>query len=172
MASGLFFDPLVALCSAPLVSTTCTLLFAYEQHFFISLFNRPQTHPHSKGLLPSYFTLCFDEAIVQVFGFLGLTAATSFTNLYWDRNGSLTLDECGSFWWYAAVAGFSFGHLLYAPLIVGPVLTIKGDREIQKGRDVNGVLGDWLRVNRLRMLTVDLAAWVAAVIAVGKTLTA
>lgn len=101
-----------------------------------------------------------------------MTAVTSLTNLYRHNHGSFTLSERGAYWWYAATAGFAFGHLLYVPLVAGPVLAIKGDREIQNGRDVSDVLDDWLGANRLRMLTVDLAAWTAAVIAVCKTLRA
>lgn len=173
MASKLFFDPLVALRAGPLVSSTCTLLFAYEQHFFLSLLNRPQIRHHSKRFLPAYFTIFFQEGVAQVFGFLGITAATSLANLYWHESGSSsTLGESGSYWCYAAAAGLAASHLLYTPLVAGPVYAIRGDKELRKGRDVNDELDDWLWANRLRGLTVDLAAWVVAVVAVGKTLSA
>lgn len=44
MALTLFLDPIVALRHTPLFSTTFTVLFAYEQRFFSSLFNRLQSH--------------------------------------------------------------------------------------------------------------------------------
>lgn len=173
MASTLLFDPLVALRAAPLVSATCSLLFAYEQHFFLSIINRPQIRPHSKRLLPSYFTIFFGEAVVQVLGFLGLTVATSLTNLYWDESGTgYTLGERGSYWWYAAAASFAASHLLYAPVVFPSVHAIRKNKEIEKGKDVNDALDVWLRVNWMRMMTVDLVAWLATVIAVGKAFSA
>ncbi|RSL53419.1 hypothetical protein CEP54_010436 [Fusarium duplospermum] len=59
MDSGLSFDPLVALRAAPLVSTTCSLLYAWDQHFFLGLLNRPENRATSKPLLQSYFTTFF-----------------------------------------------------------------------------------------------------------------
>lgn len=172
MASNLFFDPLVALRATPLVSTTCTLLFAYEQHFFLSLFNRPQTRPETRRFLPAYFTMFFAEGVVQVFGFLGVTAVSSLANLYLHNRGTVLLDEQGAYWWYAAAAGLAVSHLLYTPLVAPPVFAIRGDRPLKQGEDVNTKLDDWLWANKLRMLTTDLGAWMAAVFAVGRTLSA
>lgn len=97
MASNLFFDPLVALRATPLVSTTCTLLFAYEQHFFLSLFNRPQTRSKTRRFLTAYFTMFFAEGVVQVLGFLGVTAVSSLTNLYLHKRGTVPLGEHGAY---------------------------------------------------------------------------
>lgn len=172
MASNLFFDPLFALRATPLVSTTCTLLFAYEQHFFLSLLNRPQARPETRRFLPAYFTMFFAEGVVQVFGFLGITAASSLANLYLHNRGTVPLGEQGAYWWYAAAAGLAVSHLLYTPLVAPPVFAIRGDKPLKQGEDVNTKLDDWLWVNRMRMLTTDLGAWMAAVLAVGRTLTA
>lgn len=172
MASNLFFDPLVALRVAPLVSTTCTLLFAYEQHFFLSLLNRPQTRQETRRFLPAYFTMFFAEGVVQVFGFLGVTAVSSLANLYLHNRGTVPLGEQGAYWWYAAAAGLAVSHLLYTPLVAPPVFAIRGDKPLKLGEDVNTKLDDWLWVNRMRMLTTDLGAWMAAVLAVGRTLSA
>ena len=43
MASGAFFDSKTLLLAGPLVSSTCTLLFARDQDFFLSLLTDP--HP-------------------------------------------------------------------------------------------------------------------------------
>ncbi|KAI3393267.1 hypothetical protein diail_4497 [Diaporthe ilicicola] len=172
MASNLFFDPLVALRAAPLVSTTCTLLFAYEQHFFLSLFNRPQTRSETKRFLPAYFTMFFAEGVVQVFGFIGVTAVTSLANLYLHKRGPIPLAEQGAYWWYATAAGLAVSHLLYTPLVAPPVYAIRGDKPLKQGEDVNKKLDDWLWANCLRMLTTDLGAWLAAALAVGRALSA
>ncbi|TEA09888.1 hypothetical protein C8034_v011549 [Colletotrichum sidae] len=54
MASSL---TLTTLRLAPLLSSTCTLLFAHDQHFFLTLFNRPETRKQSTNLVPTYFRL-------------------------------------------------------------------------------------------------------------------
>lgn len=102
-------------------------------------------------------------------GFRGLTAVSFISNLYWHTNGSFTLGERGSYWWYTATAALAVGRLLYMPSVSEPVPATEGQRDIQKERDMDDVVDDWLTVNRLRTLNVDVAAWFAAMIAVGKT---
>lgn len=168
MASKLFFDPLVALRAAPLVSSTCTLLYAYDQHFFLGLLNRPETRRHSKALLPPYFRTFFRQGVVFVVAMLAVTTWASVANLYVRRP---RLSATGSVWWYIAGAVLSSSHLLFIP---GVAPSIKRISEAGSGgeEDVNGALDEWLRVNKIRMLTVDLAAWIACVVAAGKSLSA
>ena len=165
MASGLFFDPLVALRAAPLVSSTCTLLYAWDQHLFLSNFNLPETRVQSKPVISPYFKAFFRRAIWQVLGFITVTASTSVLNLYTARP---SLKSHGSASWYTAGAVLSVGHLLFVPIIAPKV---QGLVEYTK-EDSNDVLDRWLSINAIRSLTVDLAAWVACVVAVGKTLAA
>jgi hypothetical protein len=167
MASKLFFDPIVALRAAPLVSSTCTLLYAYDQHFFLGLLNRPDTRHHSKALLPAYFRTFFREGVAFVIAMLAVTTWGSVANLYVRRPN---LQARGSLCWYVAAAVLSSSHLLFIP---GVAPSIKRISEAKGGEeDVNGALDEWLCVNKLRMVTVDLLAWVACVVAVGKSLSA
>ncbi|KAJ9143175.1 hypothetical protein NKR19_g7008 [Coniochaeta hoffmannii] len=168
MASYLFFDPLVALRAAPLVSSTCTLLYARDQQFFLGLLNRPDTRRHSKGLLPPFFRTFFREGVAFVVAMLAATTWGSVANLYVRRAG---LRARGAFWWYVAGAVLSSSHLLFIPGVAPSIKRIS-DAKGEEGEDVNGDLDEWLGVNKVRMLTVDLAAWVACVVAVGKSLSA
>lgn len=68
-----------------------------------------------------------------------------------------------SFRWYKAGAVFAFGHLLFVPSIAPSIKDIHD----QNG-DNNNNLDRWLRVNAVRGLTVDLAAWVTFAIAVSR----
>lgn len=165
MASGLFFDPLVALRAAPLVSSTCTLLYAWDQHLFLSNFNLPETRAPGKAVISPYFKAFFRRAIWQVVGFITVTASTSLLNLYTGRS---SLNARGSASWYTAGAALSAGHLLFVPFIAPKVQSLVENTE----EDSNGALDRWLSINAVRSLTVDLAAWVACVVAVGKTLAA
>jgi hypothetical protein len=167
MASRLFFDPLVALRTAPLVSATCTLLYARDQDFFLRIFNEPENRPKSRALLPSYWQSFFRRGIYVVVGCLAATFWSSIGNLCIHRQ---VLHAKQSFWWYVAGAGLSVGHLLFVPAVAPSVKAIWDADE--EGMDANAALDEWLSVNRIRMWTVDLAAWAACAVAVTKTLEA
>ncbi|KAI1505230.1 hypothetical protein F5X99DRAFT_368772 [Biscogniauxia marginata] len=164
MASGLFFDPLVALRAAPLVSSTCTLLFAWDQHLFLGILNRPETRTHSKPMLPAYFKKFFYTGLPMVLGFVTTTTSTAVANLYTQR---AALQARGSFWWYAAGASIAVSHLAFAPFIAP---SIQATLEADADGDANKSLDEWLSVNAIRSLTVDLGAWIAVTVAVLKTL--
>lgn len=161
-------SPLVALRITPLISTTCTLLYARDQDFFLRLFNHPASHrAKSRPFLPSYWQAFFRRGIYLVVGCLGATFWSSLANLYVRRP---MLHARGSFGWYAAAAGLAVGHLLFVPAVAPSVKAIWNAEK--EGTDANMALDEWLGVNRLRMWTVDLAAWVACVVAVTRTLEA
>ncbi|KXH33022.1 hypothetical protein CSIM01_05157 [Colletotrichum simmondsii] len=156
MASGQFFDPLVALRVAPLVSSTCTLLFAWDQHFFLSLFNdTSELRKKSAPMLKPYFNTFFSRGVFFVLGFIAVSTSTGIANLYTQP---AALRSQGTYWWYAAGAAMSAGHLLYVPAVAPHV---KALAEAKDDDDVNGILDEWLKANWLRMVTVDLGAWLA-----------
>lgn len=169
MASRLFYDPVVLLRVAPLVSSTCTLLYAADQDFFLGILNQSKhdIRVKSRSLLPSYFATFFRRGVVFVVGCLAATTWSSIANLY-VRRQALVARQSG--WWYVASGALSIGHLFFIPLIAQPVKAIiDADKE---GADANASLYKWLQINRIRMLTVDLSAWIASVGAVVSTLAA
>lgn len=168
MASGLFFDPLVALRVAPLVSSTCTLLYAWDQHFFLGVLNRPDHRARSRPLLSSYFDTIFYRGVAFVVSVLGVTTWSSIANLCAHR---ADLHARQSFRWYIAGAVLSASHLLFVPKIASSCKALIYP-DSNPGEDVNVVLDGWLSINWVRMVTVDLAAWAVTVIAVTKTLRA
>ncbi|KAL2024944.1 hypothetical protein VTK56DRAFT_3643 [Thermocarpiscus australiensis] len=169
MASRLIFDPLVALRIAPLISSTCTLLYASDQDFFLGILNRPENRSSSRPLLPSYFATFFRRGVAFVVGCLAVTAWSSVANLCVRRPALLARR---ALWWYAAGAALSAGHLLFVPVIAPSVKATLDADGAGEGKDPNASLDDWLAINRVRMVTVDLAAWVACVVAAGRTLQA
>jgi hypothetical protein len=167
MASRQFLDPIVLLRAAPLVSSTCTLLYARDQDFFLGILNRGKPREHSGRLLPAYFKTFFQRGVVFVVACLAATTWTSIGNLY-VRRSALHVKQ--SFWWYAAGAVFSASHLLFVPLVAPPIQAIVGAEK--DASDPNALLDKWLSFNWIRMVTVDLAAWVACVVATTKSLEA
>ncbi|OHF02951.1 hypothetical protein CORC01_01709 [Colletotrichum orchidophilum] len=167
MASGQFFDPSVVLRVAPLVSSTCTLLFAWDQHFFLSLFNdTPALRKKSAPMLKPYFNTFFSRGVFIVLGFIAVSTSTGIANLY---NQPAALRIRSTLWWYAAGTAMSAGHLLYVPAVAPHV---KALAEAKGDDDVNGILDKWLKANWWRMVTVDLGAWVAFGVAALNTLRA
>ncbi|KAK2059503.1 hypothetical protein LY76DRAFT_625820 [Colletotrichum caudatum] len=145
MASRLFSDPMVALRVAPLVSSTCTLLYARDQHFFLGLFNRTaESRMKSAPMLKSYFGDFF-------------------------RRGVLALRRTGASRWYALGATMSAGHLAYVPFVAPRVKALM-EAEGEGEGDVNGILDGWLGVNWWRTVTVDFGAWLAFGVAVATSL--
>ncbi|KAB5576597.1 hypothetical protein GE09DRAFT_627177 [Coniochaeta sp. 2T2.1] len=180
MASTLLpFPGLTALRLLPLLSSTCTLLYARDQDFFLSLLNRPDdTRAHSKRLLPPYFRAFFRQGVVFVVACLAVTTWGSVANLYFSGR---VLRERGSWWSYVAAATGAVGHLAFVPGVAGSIRRIseadgKGEGEGEMSKegevDVNAELDEWLGVNWWRMVTVDLGAWVACCVAVGRSLRA
>lgn len=51
MASGLFIDPMALLRVTPLISSTCTLWFAWDQHVMYSTFAHPDLERESNAIL-------------------------------------------------------------------------------------------------------------------------
>jgi hypothetical protein len=175
MASRQIFDPIVALRAAPLVSATCTLLYAFDQDFFLGIFNRPENRARSRALLPSYWRTFFRRGVGFVVGCLAVTTWSSIGNLYARRPA---LHAKRAFWWYVAGAVLSSSHLLFIPAVAPHVKAIweadSSDAAVEGegGSDPNASLDDWLAANRLRSWTVDLAAWVACAVAVTRSLEA
>lgn len=163
MTSGLFFDPMAALAITPLVSSTCTLLFARDQHFFLRIFNTPENRPKSNKLLPTYFKTFFYTGLPGLVGFLGVTFWSCVGNYYW-RHDALVSNQ--SLKWYLAGSGLALSHLLFAPFVASPIQAIVGN-DRSKGEPTE-LLDRWLGLNLVRTLTVDFAAWACIVVAVIK----
>lgn len=177
MASNTFQTPLLL---APLVSSTATLLFSVDQQTFLSYLTHPTLANHptasSNRLLPAYYHQFFTPGLTRVLGFLTVTTSITIYDLISYKP---LLKAKGSGWWYVAAASLAVGHLAFVPLVTGPIKSILDDEggevdlEMQKSTRKTNVdsMKQWLNVNLVRTLTVDLAAWICAGVAVVKTFT-
>lgn len=176
MASRSFIDGRTALLLTPLVSSTCSLLFAHDQDIFLRILTIPKSSELCNQILPSYIRTFFPIGLRRVVGFLAVTT--------WSSVGALLvagplLRARGSYGWYRAAAFWAVAHLLYVPLVAPRLKAIMDDEEnaiedydeddddvVQP--NIKQMLG-WLTVNMTRMMTTDLAAWGCAFIATAKT---
>lgn len=164
MASGLFVDPAALLRLTPLISSTCTLWFAWDQHVTYSTFAHPDLEEQSNAILPLWWQKVFEAHDVErVLLPIAVTAATCLANL--RAHGAL-LRARGSWAWYAAGAVLAVGHVAFVPGVAWKIKAIMEDggtgRAVEEQRR-------WLRVHAVRSLTVDLGAWVACLVGVLKT---
>lgn len=158
MATRAFFDPVAALRAAPLLTSTCTLWWAMDEHFFLSIFNKPEIRSKSNELLPTYFKEFFEGGLNRTLALLALTisstmATCSVNHGYHWANKSLR--------WYTAGMVLAAGHLAFVPAVAPKIKAIVEDTS--KGESTKD-LESWLSVHTIRTLTVDLAAWVCFVI--------
>ncbi|KAH8812137.1 hypothetical protein F5884DRAFT_303892 [Xylogone sp. PMI_703] len=156
MASKKLYDPLILLRIAPLLSSTCSLWYALDQSFFLSIFTNPIHCTKSNDILPSYFTTFFHHGVWRVLGLISISIATSVANLY---HAGLS-DELRK--WFVAGALFTASHLLFVPAEGPTTLAIIHNQS--KGRSTED-LKRWLKIHLVRTLTVDLAAWACFVVA-------
>ncbi|KAJ6779564.1 hypothetical protein PWT90_10016 [Aphanocladium album] len=160
-----------ALLLAPALTTTCTLLYGFDQDFFLRLLTLRSTYRDANRLLPAYWTEIMARGLVRVLGFISATATTSLAAIFLARP---TLQRQGTVGWYAGAAACAAAHLLWVPLVTGPIKAMVDDDGVAI-EDEEGLTNvdhqvQWLKVNLARTLTTDLLGWVCAVVAVTKTL--
>ncbi|RAH58802.1 hypothetical protein BO85DRAFT_448798 [Aspergillus piperis CBS 112811] len=164
MASGLILNPHNLLRAAPLISSTCTLWFAFDQDLVLNVFLHPDHRPRSNEILPSYFRVLFRRGVVRVLGLLALSMAGGGYNILKDRRSGVVAGLQSSLSWYVAGTALAASHLLYVPVIAPKVLAIMEDES--KGSSTEDLEG-WLTIHRVRTWTVDLAAWACFAVGVG-----
>ncbi|KAL7619781.1 hypothetical protein AAE478_010323 [Parahypoxylon ruwenzoriense] len=146
----------------PVISSTCSLWFAWDQYEFLMLFHKPDLKALSNKLLPSYFTTFFNRGAPRVVALLATTVFSCGTILRYSPSTILR----DSVPWYIAGLSFALGHQVWMPFILPSIRAIKGD-----AKENNVVeLEHWLRIHTCRSLTVDLAAWICCIVATVKSL--
>lgn len=153
------FDPLKLLRVAPLVSSTAALWFAVDQHLFLSIFRKPVVLRKSNAILPIYQKILLPRALWVLGAMHTVTVGTSVANI--SLQGE-KLHSVGATQWYWSGVAFSLAHFTFVPLVIYKLKDIIEDNT--KGHSTD-VLGKWLRVHRLRTLTVDFVAFASFLIA-------
>ncbi|KAI0975514.1 hypothetical protein F4678DRAFT_273011 [Xylaria arbuscula] len=159
MASKAFFDPLVVLRIAPVVTSTMAMRFSHDQYFFLSNLLAPEHRDKANSIVPSYFTTFFMRGIWDIGILYTLTPAFGITNFYSRPNGAWK--------WYAAGTAFAFFHMAFVPLVMHKVKGLFDDEPKGQG---NKNLREWLNVHILRSWVADIPAWTCFVIGCLKSL--
>ncbi|KAI0197938.1 hypothetical protein F4808DRAFT_437614 [Astrocystis sublimbata] len=139
----------------PVISSTSSLWFAWDQYEQMTLFRQPSLKPLSNALLPGYFKAFFARGVPRVLGLLATTTISCGTLIRSLPSGS------GAYSWYIGGLCLALAHLAWVPFILGPVQAIEKDAKTQNVAHLDA----WLRLHVWRTLTVDLCAWVCCVTA-------
>ncbi|KAH0368167.1 hypothetical protein KCU65_g4210, partial [Aureobasidium melanogenum] len=153
MASRQFFDPVVLLQVAPLITSSATLSYCWAQNVFISIFTRQRNREKSNQLLPTYIEDWFYGYTGQLIAAYTTTILTASANCYSHRQ---LFAASNSAKWYAAGALFGAAHFAFVPAVAWKFTNIINDET--RGNSAK-VLDDWLKVHRIRSLTVDIISW-------------
>jgi hypothetical protein len=145
----------------PIVCSTISIWFAFDQWFFLRIFLKKDIEPHAHHFLTSYWKSFVDSGVPIVLVGVAGTAASTAVVLSTDTDG--VLRDKGSYHWYMASAIFAVGHLSFAAKILPVIRDLQND-------GLTPALRRWLRVHNTRALTVDLACWVSCMVASAKTL--
>ena len=159
MASRQFVDPVQLLRITPLIAATLTLDHAFDSNLFLSALNQPETRSKSNAALSSYFPVVSHAGFYRRLTSVSLTVIASIANLY--SRGSPARP------WYRAGAILAVTHFIFMPFMIASKEAIRTNHP---ARDANIALDEWLWYNRLRGMTVDLAAFVTLGVAVVKSL--
>lgn len=168
MASRLFFDPVVILRVAPLLTATCTLFFGHIQHFILSTVNLPENKQPSKALPASYWDAFFRRGVKAAVAILVTTIGSSVANVYVDP---ASLKNSGSQSLYITGAALTVAHFIFAPIILPSAISLATNKT-KAGVNLFDVLDKWLWAQAIQLWTVDLGAWVVLLVAVGRALQA
>ncbi|KAI0399503.1 hypothetical protein F4802DRAFT_602938 [Xylaria palmicola] len=160
MASRSFFDPLVLLRVAPVLTSTMAMRYAHDQWLFLDNLLAPPHRDKANEIVPSYFKTFFMRGIWDIGILYTLTMATGITNL--------STRTAGAAWkWYAAGTALAVAHMAFVPFVMYKVKGLIDDEP--KGRG-NETLRKWLDVHTLRSCVADVPAWACFVIACLKSL--
>lgn len=161
MASGKFVDPVTLLRAAPLITSTVSLVFSFDQHLFLDVFLAPHHREQADGLVSSYFKTLFPRGLAVIFTSYPLSIACGACNLYAAPQTAYP--------WFAAGTALALAHFAFVPKIMWRVKAVYESDE-KKSRATDDLAG-WLNVHIVRSLAVDLPAWLCFATACLKSLT-
>lgn len=147
----------------PVVTSTVSLWFAFDQYFFLGIFLHKDVEPGAKHVLTPYWNTMIGTGLGYVIAPLLCTMASTAAIL--NNTPTELLQARGSYAWYIASAAFTAGHFAFVPAVLPKI------RGLSNG-GLTPVLRQWMRVHVSRGVTVDFLCWATAVVAAAKTLSA
>jgi hypothetical protein len=152
--------PLKLLRLSPIISSTISLQFAYDEYTFLSCWMQPSYRPEANALLPAWFTSWGPWGTKVVFGSFTFSLASGLANLFTGRGVE---EATVGRYWYAAGFVFAAAHLfIFGVKALKLLAMIRGGKP--EGESTVS-MGKWLEMHLLRSVTVDLPAVICFVVA-------
>lgn len=147
----------------PVVSSTVSLWFAFDQYICLSIFLHKDVEPGAKHVLTPYWNIMIGTGLSYVIAPLVGTMAS----IAWILNTTSTelLQAKDSYSWYIASATLATGHFIFTPAVLPKIKSLSNG-------GLTPMLRQWMCVHITRTVTVDLFCWVTALVASAKTLSA
>ena len=140
---------------APLITSTASLMYAHDQHIFFLTFLHPSYRSEANQFFPRWFKICLQRALWPIATLYPLSILSSATNIY-----LLDPKSADARLWYWSGLAFTTGHFLFGKKAKRLLDEIQNDKS--KGKSTED-MREWLDMNFVRSLTVDLLGWVSFV---------
>lgn len=147
----------------PVITSTVSLWFAFDQYFFLGIFLHKDVEPSAKHVLTPYWNTMIGTGLGFIIAPLVGTIASTTTIL--NTTSTELLQQRGSYLWYVASIALALGHFAFVPVVLPKI------RALSDG-GVTPALRQWMRIHITRSVTFDLFCWLACLIATTKTLSA
>jgi hypothetical protein len=155
-----FLIPLKLLRLLPIISSTISLQFAYDEYAFFSCWMDPSYTAQANTLLPPWFKNWGPWGTNVVLGSFTLSLASGMANFL---TGKEVPEAVVGRYWYAAGFIFAVAHLLvFGQKALKLLAMIRGG---EPGGESTVLMGKWLEMHSLRSFAVDLPAMVCFVVA-------
>jgi hypothetical protein len=148
---------LLRLC--PIISSTASLLWAYDEYAFFTAWMNPAFKPQADALLPKWFVTWAPKGTRVLATSFPMSLIAGIANTFTHR-ASLQTTGALPFYWLGVF--FTSAHFFYGPTALR---LLKAIREGEPKGETTKSMGKWLRMHRARTLTTDLLAFICFTIA-------
>ncbi|KAM0331710.1 hypothetical protein ACHAQA_003389 [Verticillium albo-atrum] len=156
MASRRIVDPATLLRVAPLVASSFSVWYSWDQYMFLNIFLRAEHRQQANAILPTYFSAFFKPGLGLILGLYSLSIGTGVANAVSSACGPQSAPL------YLAGVVFSVAHFTFVPWVKNHVYNIANDKGATGSVDE---LRKWLTVHSIRSLLVDIPGWLCFALA-------
>ncbi|KAJ6581544.1 hypothetical protein B0H19DRAFT_511635 [Mycena capillaripes] len=142
---------------SPVISSTASLIWAYDEYSFLSSWMNPSYRTQADALLPPWFKTWAPKGTRVLFTSFPMSLIAGIANTFTHR---ASLQTAGVFYWLGVF--FTAAHFFYGPKAL---TLLKSIRDAQPAGRTTESMGEWLRMHRTRTVTTDLLAFICFTVA-------
>jgi len=143
----------------PIISSTTSLVWAYDEYTFLGAWMNPTYRAQADALLPPWFITWAPKGTRVLFTSFPISLIAGIANAYTHR---ASLEATGALKFYWLGVFFALAHFFYGGMAVRLLKAIRNGEP--EGKTTKS-MGDWLRMHWARTFTTDLPAVICFTIA-------